>query len=119
MIKKFIYKILKIAIGCVFSQITSSFAYYENPHQKFDMKNNITNNTYITFRQVKNVTLACEKESRSRGHSGFGIPVEACSFWSSNKILGTDECLIITAGTANFHTIGHEVRHCLQGNWHK
>jgi hypothetical protein len=30
-----------------------------------------------------------------------------------------DECTIITPLTANFHTIGHEVRHCLQGSFHK
>jgi hypothetical protein len=98
---------------------TNTFAYYENPHQEFDMTNNMTNKTTITFRQVNNVTAECDKESRKRGNTGFGYNVDACSFWNGNRVLGSDECVIITAKTANFHTIGHEVRHCLQGNFHK
>jgi len=111
---------MKKAILVVAMLVTTNvFAYYENPHQQFDMTNNMTNKTTITFRQVDNVTAECERESRRRGQGGFGYAVDACSFWNGNRLLGSDECVIITPKTANFHTIGHEVRHCLQGAWHK
>ena len=93
----------------------NALAFYEDPHQSFDMTHNDTNKVEIVFIQAKNVTQACDKESRSRGKGGFGFAVDACSFWNWNQT----QCTIITGNNANFHTIGHEVRHCLQGNFHK
>ena len=93
----------------------NTLAYYEDPHQSFNMTSNDTDKVEITFVQAKNVTQACEAESRARGKGGFGQTVDACSFWNWNKT----QCTIITGTKANFHTIGHEVRHCLQGNFHK
>jgi len=98
---------------------TNTFAYYEDPHQQFDMTHNMTDKTTITFRQVSDVTAECHKESIKRGQGGFGYAVDACSFWDGNRVTGSGQCTIITPKTANFHTIGHEVRHCLQGNFHK
>jgi len=94
---------------------TNAFAFYENPHEKFDMTRNKTNDVKIKFIQAKNVTQACEAESRRRGFNGFGIALDACSFYNYNYT----ECTIITPLVANFHTLGHEVRHCLQGAFHK
>jgi hypothetical protein len=94
---------------------TNAFAYYENPHEQFDMTNNKTNETKIKFIQAANVTKACDAESKRRGFGGFNIEVDACSFYNASMT----ECTIITPLTANFHTIGHEVRHCLQAHWHK
>jgi hypothetical protein len=91
----------------------TAFASTEDPHQEFDMTHNMTNQSTITFVQTSNVQATCEKESRNRGLGGFGYSIEACSFWTTNT------CTIITAPHANFHTIGHEIRHCLQGNFHK
>jgi len=97
---------------------TNSFAYHEDPHQQFDMTSNMTNNVTISFIQTKNVQATCDLESRKRGGKGFGMSVEACSFWD-RTMSGPDSCVIVTSTTANFHTIGHEVRHCIQGNFHK
>ena len=68
----------------------------------------------LTWRTVDNVQQACEAESRRRGFNGFGYSVEACSFWNGN---GT-ECIIITKSKTNNHELGHELRHCFQGNYH-
>jgi len=96
--------------------VTSNvFAYYEDPHQQFDMTHNETNQVKISFIQTNNVQGTCSSEAIKRGKPAFGYSIEACSFWNYNM----SECTIVTANTANFHTIGHEVRHCLQGNFHK
>jgi hypothetical protein len=106
---------MKKALAVLMMTLTThAFAYKENPHQQFDMTNNLTNETKIKFIQAKNVTKACDAESKRRGFGGFGIEVEACSFYNASMT----ECTIITPPTANFHTIGHEVRHCLQAHWH-
>jgi len=104
------YLFLFLILICPFS----ATAYNEDPHHQFDMMHNDTNEFQVTFVQAANVNKACDAESRKRGQGGFGYAVEACSFWNWNK----SECMIITERKANFHTIGHEIRHCLQGNWH-
>lgn len=114
LVKNVIDKYIYCIILLIFTA-PAVFAYYEDPHQQFDMTNNKSNETKIKFIQVSNVTKACNAESKRRGLGGFGYAVDACSFYNWSM----DECTIITPKTANFHTIGHEVRHCLQGNWHK
>jgi len=108
---------MKVLVMLVALFASNVFAYQENPHQEFDMTRNYSNDVSMTFIQAKNVQAACDKESRKRGYGGFNYAVEACSFWS--KLPVGNSCTIITARTANFHTIGHEVRHCLQGDYHK
>ena len=56
------------------------YAYYEDPHQQFDMTRNKSNETKIKFIQADDVTKACDAESKRRGFGGFGIAVDACSF---------------------------------------
>lgn len=110
--------IKKITFALISLYAMPSFGYYENPHQQFDMTRNMTNNTKITFVQVDNVNSACNKESLSRGLGGFHQSVEACSFWRKN-FFGQSTCYVMTAKKVNFHTLGHEVRHCIQGAFHK
>jgi hypothetical protein len=93
---------------------SSAFAYYEDPHQEFDMTRNISNNMVITFKQTTDINKACAAESKRRGANPLNFKVDACSFWNDPHT----ECTIITELTANFHTIGHEIRHCLQGQYH-
>ena len=85
----------------------------EDPHQKFPTSKNHTNKSVITWTTVKDVQAECERQSHRRGYGGFNYPVEACSFW------GKDSCEIVTSKVVNFHTVGHEIRHCFQGNFHK
>lgn len=87
------------------------------PFTKFDATKNMTNHSMITWDQVDDVQKACEAESRRRGLGGFKIQVEACSFWG--KRLMVDVCHIITEKSTNLDTLGHEMRHCFQGAYHK
>jgi hypothetical protein len=108
----------KAIVATLMLASTNVFAFYEDPKQQFDMTRNASNNVTIEFRQAKNVTQACSQESIRRGNKPFGFSVDACSYWE-RSITGPDKCVIITGLTANFHTLGHEVRHCIQGNFHK
>ena len=71
----------------------------------------------ITWEQATDVQEACDAESQRRGLGGFKIRVEACSFWG--KKLGVNVCHIITEKTTDLDTLGHEMRHCFQGSFHK
>ena len=101
-----------ILYASMLALVGNSYAYNEDPHQVFSTSKNITNQTMVTWEAVDNVQAACEKGSHKRGYGGFNYPVEACSFWTKST------CHIITAKKVNFHTVGHEVRHCFQGAFH-
>jgi hypothetical protein len=38
--------------------------------------------------------------------------IQACAGWAGN------ECLIVTGTVTNHQLLGHEVRHCFEGNFH-
>ncbi len=87
---------------------------WRHPDAKFDARKKSSETIKLTWRSVDNLQQACEKESRRRGNPGFGYSLDACSFWNWE---GT-ECVIITKNRSSLHELGHEVRHCFQGNYH-
>ena len=90
---------------------------FAGPFTKFDATHNMTGSSIITWEQASDIQKACEAESQRRGLGGFKIQVEACSFWG--KRLGVDVCHIITEKKTDLDTLGHEMRHCFQGAFHK
>lgn len=89
----------------------------ENPHENFSISKLNSDKIEITFITTKNVRAVCDAESKKRGYGKFSYTVEACSFFSSSSYNNT--CTIVLPMVTNFHTIGHEVRHCMQGDFHK
>jgi hypothetical protein len=103
----------------IFALVSSSvgaFEYHENPNALFSTKKNFTNMSNITWEQADSVQKRCNQESKNRGLGGFSYSVEACSFWG--KRLGFDVCHIITEKKTSMATLGHEIRHCFQGDFH-
>ena len=94
--------------------LASGLAFAESPTDRFPMSKNFTNKTTITVRAVDNVQAVCEVESKRRGLGGFGYGVDACSFWDR----ATTQCTIIVPNNVDYWTLGHEMRHCLQGGFH-
>lgn len=104
---------LTFFVAILLIPLTSVFAEdWRDPDSLFDARKKMSDTIKLTWRTVDNVQKACEDESRSRGNNGFGYSIQACSFWN-----GT-ECTIITRNRASLHNLGHEVRHCFQGNFH-
>lgn len=99
----------------IFLPINVVFA--DNPYANFDVTHNMTNSSSIVWKQTSNIQATCDNESRKRNLGGFKIKVEACSFWTTN-IFGSS-CTIFTKRTTNLETLGHEIRHCFQGAYHK
>ena len=95
---------------------TVAHADWRNAEEPFNASNKMTEQSQIKWVTVSDVQGTCEKESRRRGNGGFGYPVQACTFW--DKTSDGYQCTMITAKNPSIHTMGHEVRHCFQGNYH-
>jgi hypothetical protein len=108
---------MKKAIAVVLMLLGTNLAVAESPYDKFSADNNTTNKTTITWIPVDNIKQTCEAESKRRGFGGFGIPMEACTFW--DKGITGNSCTIYTPRTVDYWIIGHEMRHCYQGSFHK
>ncbi len=81
---------------------------------KFSTKPNRSETLVVSWMVVPDaaVQATCEAVSKDSGLGGFGFAVSACSFWRN------DRCLIVTGKQTTMHQIGHELRHCYQGNFH-
>lgn len=86
----------------------------EDPSEKFLLDKIMSNQIKVTVSTSDNINKTCDTEAKRRGFKPYGFSVEACSFWSSDF----KACDIYLPKTVNLHTIGHEFRHCLQGNYH-
>lgn len=88
-----------------------------DPNSMFSVVPNFTDEVMIKWHYTDDVQKTCEAESRKRGLGGFGYGVDACSFWYKS-LFGQRKCDIYTGKKTNLHFLGHEVRHCFQGNFH-
>ena len=86
----------------------------ESPTEYWSMTTNLlTTQTLVNIKAVENPREFCEKESFRVGNRGFlGVPIVSCAFWTKDK------CTIIAGLVTNNDILGHELRHCLQGNFH-
>ena len=108
-------KLALAAILAIFS--TSAIAQLEKgPLDTFDATRKLTETSTITWRAVSNVQEVCNKEAARRGKGKFGYSIDACAFW--DKTPNGYVCTIVTKPSPNYWDVGHEMRHCFQGNWH-
>ena len=110
--KKFNHLLVSVLLVLFTSSALADKHDWRDPNSKFSTNANRTNTLQITWRYSSDVQKDCEAESTKRHLGGFGTPMQACSFWNANS------CTIITSTNPTMHTLGHEVRHCFQGNYH-
>jgi hypothetical protein len=85
---------------------------WDNPTRDFDATRKTHNTVRVEWRAVDNVREYCSKLNIARGFGPIKHEISACSTQDGNL------CVIITGKKANMHNLGHELRHCFQGNWH-
>ena len=85
---------------------------WRDPNAMYDAKDNMTNDTQITIIPAKDVNAVCNVESKKRGLGGFNYGVDACSFWDKKR------CTIVLPQRFTKERLGHEMLHCLQGDYH-
>lgn len=104
------YKLL--AGSLILAMTGNSWAFVDDPRRPFDATQNLHQDMRIKWIVTADLQGTCEKESRRHGFNGFNHPVIGCSFWRGKN------CVIVTNQMPTMHTLGHEIRHCFQGNWH-
>ena len=100
-----------------FILFASVSAYAETPYENFSVDSNITNKVNIEWQYADDIQAACDKQRQDNGEKPYTYKVQACSIWYEHK--GYNTCVIITKKTLNMWSLGHEIRHCFQGAFHK
>jgi hypothetical protein len=80
----------------------------------FDMSKNITKKTTVELKYVEpqDIQKTCDSLSRKFGNNGYKYGVLACTFFWDDK------CVVVVPKKVDMRTIGHEMMHCFQGDWH-
>ena len=84
----------------------------KSPTQMYKMNNLITTTSIVNILVVDDVQKSCNAESHKRKLGGFRIALEACSFFNDTN------CTIVVGKKTNNNILGHEIRHCFQGEFH-
>jgi hypothetical protein len=71
----------------------------------------ITDSTVVTWTTVDDVEKECIKAGAK--DPGAFQNILACAIYNKNS------CKIMTAKTTSMETLGHELRHCFEGKFHK
>jgi len=105
--------IIATALSFIFaSSAVAGPSVSSDPRKIYDLTKGTNRTMTITWTVVDNPLVECNKESKRVGNGGFAYTVQACAFWTKTH------CTIITGKADNHDTIGHEFRHCFQGDWH-
>jgi len=100
--KHYLYPLLLLLTGCA-SVPSDSF-------EALNSTQRLTNKTVVTWELVDNIDTFCKKRNDS-------IPkdqtVLACAIPTKQY------CKIYTASATSMSALGHEIRHCFEGAWHK
>jgi hypothetical protein len=63
----------------------------------------------------EDVTQFCAKSIGMGREQAYITPPVACAVWH----VASKECVIVTGTRTNHVALGHEVRHCFEGHFHK
>jgi len=108
---------MRLVLTAVLLTCSLSVVADESPYDKFSAKNNFTNGTKVTWIQVDNILKSCNAENVRRRLPQYNVPIDGCSFW--DKSLFGNTCVIFTPKNTDYWTMGHELRHCFQGQFHE
>jgi hypothetical protein len=100
--KRYSYLLLLLLTGCA--------SVYPDSFEAMGSDQRLTNKTVVTWELVEDIDAFCKKRN-------INIPkdnvVLACAIPTKQY------CKIYTASVTSMSALGHEVRHCFEGNWHK
>ena len=102
-----------IALLALVVAANSNAGGWDDPYKQFDATVYTNREVSVLWKTVDNIQQACNAELQRRQGKNFGYALNACAFWDG------DQCTILTPKTTSTHTLGHEMRHCFQGDWHK
>ena len=102
----------KLIVLLLAAHLSLAHANWDDPSKPFDATKNDYKSVNLSWVVTDDIQKTCAAEYSKRRLGKLTWEVEACSFWNGNQ------CTIYTKKKPNMHSVGHEVRHCFQGNWH-
>ena len=80
--------------------------------ETFDVKKNV-HTVQVSWYAVGNVKQVCDDLFKAHGIKTIFM-VQGCAVWKEDF----SQCTIITSTNTSTHILGHELRHCFEGNFH-
>ena len=75
----------------------------------------IMNDVKVRWEVRENVAEFCGRAAKLTTAQAFFTPPIACAMWN----VQTKECVIITGQQVTHVALGHELRHCFEGSFHR
>ena len=95
--------------------MTSVNVHAEDAYALYPIDEIKSNEMKLRIYSSDNVDKTCDSEAKKRGFPPYGIKVDACTFWSGDF----KTCDIYFPKKVSNDILGHELRHCLHGAFHK
>ena len=75
----------------------------------------VMNEVKVRWEVRENVAAVCSGAAQLSMAQAWMTPPVACAMWN----VATKECVIITGKKVSHVELGHELRHCFEGNFHR
>lgn len=86
-----------------------------NTFNAMPTQNRIMNNVRIKWEVRDDVAQYCARAYQMGRQQAYLTPPLACAMWDSAK----GECTVVTGPVTTHVALGHEVRHCFEGHFHR
>jgi hypothetical protein len=106
---------LMVLTGCASAQGPSLPVSELESFVPMPMHARLMNDVKVRWEVRENVTEFCGRAAQLSPTQAWMTPPLACAMWNvANK-----ECVIITGKKVSHVELGHELRHCFEGNFHR
>jgi hypothetical protein len=75
----------------------------------------LMNDVKVRWEVRENVVQVCSRAAKITAAQAWMTPPLACAMWN----VASKECVIITGKKVSHVELGHELRHCFEGNFHR
>ena len=75
----------------------------------------VMNEVKVRWEVRENVAEVCSRAAQLSSTQAWMTPPLACAMWN----VASKECVIITGKKVSHVELGHELRHCFEGNFHR
>ena len=75
----------------------------------------LMNDVKVRWEVRDNVAEVCGRAAKISSAQAWMTPPLACAMWN----VASKECVIITGKRVSHVELGHELRHCFEGNFHR
>jgi 5,10-methenyltetrahydromethanopterin hydrogenase len=90
--------------------LTGCASVYPDSFEAVSSEQRLTNKTMVTWELVDDIDAFCKKRNDNIPKDNI---VLACAIPTKQY------CKIYTASVTSMSALGHEIRHCFEGAWHK